>query len=287
MRISAIFIAKNEEEIVRTALESVKDFDEIIFVDTGSTDKTIEIAKEYTDKIFHFPWIKDFSAARNFAIEQATGDWCYSIDCDHQLITPYEEFKKEVERLSNEGHTVLKVKTLMGKSKIPLMEREVLFKNSPEIRWIGAVHECISPKGTATADITRWCGYSKNHYSEPERNIEILLSQLITQRSRFYLGREYYELRRYEEAIKWMEEYLKEATWIPEKGEAWLVIARCYWFLQKGDDARKACYEAIKINPDFKEALLLMATMHFEPWKHKWERLAASATNEDVLFIRT
>lgn len=286
MKISALFIAKNEQDIVRTALESVKDFDEIIFVDTGSTDNTIEIAKEYTNKIFHFEWIKDFSAARNFAIEQSTGDWCYSIDCDHQLLTSYEDFKKEVERLSLEGHEVLKVKTLMGQSKIPLMEREVLFKNSPDIRWVGSVHEGICKKGTAVPEITRWCGYSKNHYSEPERNIEILLSKEITQRSRFYLGREYYELRKYDESIKWMIEYLKEATWVPEIGEAWLTIARCYWFTQRGHEARRACYEAVKVNPMFKEALLLMAELHYEPYKNKWLKLASVCDNRDVLFKR-
>ncbi len=61
-------IVKNEEEVMRQCLDSVKDLcEEIIIVDTGSTDKTKEIAREYTDKVIDFKWIDDFSAARNIA----------------------------------------------------------------------------------------------------------------------------------------------------------------------------------------------------------------------------
>jgi glycosyltransferase involved in cell wall biosynthesis len=66
-------IVKNEEAVLERCLESAKEIaDEIIIVDTGSTDKTRKIAKKYTDKVLKFTWIDDFSAARNYAFEQAT-----------------------------------------------------------------------------------------------------------------------------------------------------------------------------------------------------------------------
>lgn len=286
MKISVCIIAKNEEDILALALESVKDADEIIFVDTGSTDKTIEIAKQYTDKIYNFPWIDDFSAARNFAIEQATGDWIYSIDCDHKLLSTIEEVRAEAIQADSLGQKTASVMTLTGKDKKPSHWREVLFKNDPEVRWHGAVHEVLLPASTYRSKVVRWCGYSKNHYSDPDRNIRILEKNEITKRSKFYLGREHYERRRYEQAIEWMSEYLKEGKWAPEIAEAWLTIARCHWFLQRGDMAREACLQAIRTNPDFKEALSFMGSMHYEPYKHKWLRLAEAATNEDVLFKR-
>ncbi len=89
------------------------------------------------------------------------------------------------------------------------------------------------------------------------------------------------------QACRLFNEYISVATWIPEKADAYVYIARCEFILQHGEKARDACREAIILNPDFKEALLLMAELHFEPWKHKWERLAQAATNEDVLFKRT
>ncbi|HRY91130.1 MAG TPA: glycosyltransferase, partial [Candidatus Gracilibacteria bacterium] len=75
-KISAFIIARNEQDNIARALKSLLSFcDEIILVDTGSTDKTKEIALNYTDKIFDFKWVDDFSAARNFALSKCTGDW--------------------------------------------------------------------------------------------------------------------------------------------------------------------------------------------------------------------
>lgn len=287
MKLSFVLIVKNEEEILENALESIKGADEIIVVDTGSTDSTVEIAKRYTDKIFHFEWCDDFSKARNFAIEQATGDWIFSIDADHELLSTVEQVKQEAEKADALDHKTALVKSYMGKDNGHVHWRDVLFKNDPEVRWVGAVHENIKPTATYKADVERKCGYSINHSRDPHRNLRILKNNEITTRSKFYLGREHYEKRMYNEAIEWMGEYLQEGKWIPEIAEARLVRARSYWFTNQGDKAREECLQAIKVNPDFKEALLFMGTMHYEPWKSKWHKLAAVAENKDVLFIRT
>ena len=65
--ISACLIVRNEEKMIENCLKSLKDFDEIIVVDTGSIDRTIKIAKKYTNKIYNFKWNDDFSEARNFS----------------------------------------------------------------------------------------------------------------------------------------------------------------------------------------------------------------------------
>ena len=84
--ISACMIVKNEEKVLARCLDSLKGiWDELIIVDTGSTDGTNEIAACYTDKIYDFKWIDDFSAARNFAIEKASCDYIYVPDADEIL----------------------------------------------------------------------------------------------------------------------------------------------------------------------------------------------------------
>lgn len=84
--ISVCMIVKNEEKVIARCLDSVKTIaDEIIIVDTGSTDETKMISKAYTDKIYDFSWIHDFSAARNYAFERATMDYIYSVDADEVL----------------------------------------------------------------------------------------------------------------------------------------------------------------------------------------------------------
>ena len=79
-------IVKNEERHLPRCLESVRGVaDEIVVVDTGSTDRTLEIAREHGARVAHFEWRDDFSAAKNFSIEQATGDWILSIDADESI----------------------------------------------------------------------------------------------------------------------------------------------------------------------------------------------------------
>jgi len=86
VRLSQCMIVKNEEKNIEKALGWAKGiaFEQIV-VDTGSTDRTVEIAEKLGAKIFHFEWINDFSAAKNFAIEQASGNWIAFLDADEYL----------------------------------------------------------------------------------------------------------------------------------------------------------------------------------------------------------
>lgn len=84
--LSVCIIAKNEGAHLEECLKRLVPYDfEIVLTDTGSTDQTIAIAEKYTDRIFHFDWCGDFSAARNFCIEKASHDWILSIDCDEYI----------------------------------------------------------------------------------------------------------------------------------------------------------------------------------------------------------
>ena len=84
--ISVCMIIKNEERSLDQCLNSIKDIaDEIIIVDTGSTDKSIEIAESFNARIYHFDWIDDFSAARNESIKYANYNWIFLIDADEVL----------------------------------------------------------------------------------------------------------------------------------------------------------------------------------------------------------
>lgn len=84
--ISLCMIVKDEEQVLERCLDSVKELvDEIVIVDTGSTDATKDIAARYTDRLFHFEWNHDFSAARNFSFRQATQDYILWLDADDEL----------------------------------------------------------------------------------------------------------------------------------------------------------------------------------------------------------
>ena len=81
--ISVCLIAKNEEKHIDECLKRLQPYGfEIVLADTGSTDRTVELARKYTDRIYHFDWCNDFSAAKNFAMQKASHDWILSLDCD-------------------------------------------------------------------------------------------------------------------------------------------------------------------------------------------------------------
>lgn len=86
MKFNLVMIVKNEERSLMKCLKAARGLvDEIIIADTGSTDRTLEIAKEMGAKVFSFPWVNDFSAARNFALDQSDADWNLILDADEYL----------------------------------------------------------------------------------------------------------------------------------------------------------------------------------------------------------
>lgn len=147
--ISLCMIVKNEEKILARCLDSVKDLmDEIIIVDTGSTDRTKEIAAGYTDKIYDFQWIDDFSAARNFAFSKATMEYIYSADADEVLDRDnFHAFMRLKETLLPEIDLVqMYYANQLSHGTIYNFDKELrpkLFRRIRNFRWEGAIHEQV------------------------------------------------------------------------------------------------------------------------------------------------
>ena len=106
-KISCVIIAKNEEHTIARCLESVKWMDEIIVVDTGSTDRTREICSQFDVQLFEIAW-NGFGKAKQFAVEQATNDWVFSIDCDEEMTPELQKRIKDILSgpITVEGFTV-------------------------------------------------------------------------------------------------------------------------------------------------------------------------------------
>ena len=114
-KLSVIIITKNEEENIRDCLESVKWADEIIIVDSFSNDKTVEIAKEYTDKIFHKEWM-GYGRQKNLALEKATGEWILNIDADERVTKELaQEIKEAIQRKEYNGYYIPNKAYFLGK----------------------------------------------------------------------------------------------------------------------------------------------------------------------------
>lgn len=147
--ISLCMIVKNEEAVLGRCLSSIADLmDEIVIIDTGSIDRTKEIASHYTDQIYDFPWQNDFSAARNFSFSKASMDYIYTADADEVL--DYENHKRfvhlkksllpEIEIVQMRYITCDEYNTVMN---IQNEYRPKLYKRLRQFRWIDPVHETV------------------------------------------------------------------------------------------------------------------------------------------------
>lgn len=147
--ISVCMIAKNEEKHIEECLKRLEPYHyEIVFVDTGSTDRTVEIAAEYTDKIYHFDWTDDFSAARNYALSQAGNDWILSIDCDEYLESmDADTLLQLIEQHSYDvGQILIRNRFTQGGQASIENIRVSRFFNKNYYHFEGAIHEQLERK---------------------------------------------------------------------------------------------------------------------------------------------
>lgn len=152
--ISLCMIVKNEEQCLERCLASVNDVvDEIIIVDTGSTDATVEIAKKYSAKIFHFKWRDDFSAARNFSLSKASKEWILVLDADEFLSSSdAKEIRNVIKTAEWEAFSFNRqeylTNYLTGKSEFQGVSQKNLrlFKNNKKFSYIGTICEHVKAK---------------------------------------------------------------------------------------------------------------------------------------------
>ena len=152
MKLSACVITKNEEENIGTWLTSMKKIaDEMIVVDTGSTDRTVEMAKEAGARVFHHAWQNDFAAAKNCALEKAKGDWILFLDADEyfspQTIAKVRPLLLEVEKSTKPIVGVIcrlvNIDKDQGNRFTGAIFQLRIFRNSPDLRYEGKIHEHV------------------------------------------------------------------------------------------------------------------------------------------------
>ena len=226
MRISACYIVRNEAAKLARSLESLADaVDEIVLVDTGSTDGTREVAEKHGARVFSFPWQDDFSAARNVSLSHATGDWILVVDADEYFPQGMaRSLRKAIRRHGREKDLLLLVRreldedrgTVLLDSYVPRVLRRV-----NGLAYEGAIHEeprhsgrIIGRMGAIPAEemLMMHTGYSATlSRAKGERNLALLQKELACGRPREsiyrYLAETYDGLDDEENALKyaWMD----------------------------------------------------------------------------------
>lgn len=239
--ISLCMIVKNEEDVLGRCLDSVADLmDEIIIVDTGSTDKTEHIARKYTDHVEHFKWVDDFAAARNFAFSKATMDYICWLDADDVMDEKNRErFLQLKETIPPETDVVMmRYEVAFDAQENPTMSyyRERLLRRKAGFAWTGAVHEVITPCGNIIYSEVA-VQHRKMHAGDPNRNLQIYEKMLaegntLDARQQFYYARELFAHTRYTDAIAQLEDFLGSGRgWVENCIDACADLAWCYYHI--------------------------------------------------------
>lgn len=242
--ISLCMIVKNEEEVLGQCLKSVADIcDEIIIVDTGSTDRTKEIAYKYTNKVFDFKWVDHFSVARNFSFSKATKDYILWLDADDVLLEDDQEKLKSLKSQLDFSVDSVSMKYILqfdefGHPSFHL-RRNRLVKRINNFKWVGAVHEYLEVWGNIYyADIAVVHRKSDKKLDQTsDRNIKIYENRLksgkkFSPRDLYYYANELKDHEKYRRAIKYYEKFLNtEKGWIEDRIRACLNLAECYRIL--------------------------------------------------------
>lgn len=217
--LSLCIITKDEENRLPSCLQHIKEIaDEIIIVDTGSTDNTLQIAKQFGAKTYRKKWTNDFGAARNYALDKAKGKWVLFLDADETILQ--EEIKQIPPLLDNpmtEGY-LFYIDTYLENHEVASHTQALrLFRNRKEYRYQYRVYERI-PDEVMT--ITKETGITIYHQPNPDRHrymqqlkMDLLKEEIITQPTDSYLryvyGIELLNKNDYEQSIVHFQEALK------------------------------------------------------------------------------
>ncbi|MFI5324262.1 MAG: glycosyltransferase [Thermodesulfobacteriota bacterium] len=263
--LSAAMIVRNEERFLRDCLESLKGVaDEIVVVDTGSTDRTKEIAARYGARVFDFPWRDDFSAARNVSVDQCMGEWILFIDADERL-GPIDKdlVRADLSRLGYNAFT-LKYRPITWFTTF----REFrVFRSDPRIRFEGIIHETVLPSvmrageedglaiGDSVLEIDH-IGYDGEMGHKHRRNLPLLIKHVENNPDipflRYRLGSVLKALGDTEGAEReWrrtIETIRSGKDIVPRDCQPYYDLIRL--LLEKGEDISGLMDEAVRLFPD-------------------------------------
>jgi glycosyltransferase involved in cell wall biosynthesis len=287
--ISLCMIVKNEEATLERCLASAADIaDEIIVVDTGSTDATRQIAARYADKVLDYKWRDDFAAARNYSFRQATKQYIMWLDADDVIEerdkAGWLQLKQTLDR--SVDAVLMPYHLSFDEAGNPLfsMRRNRLVRRDRGFRWKGAVHEYLQVNGISfysDAAVSR--RKVKEHSDRKLRIYEKKLQsgEPVTPHDLYYYANELYDHSRLEEAVSVYERFCSEGEgWVEDVIAACLKMAEIYGRLGDKSKQMQALFRSFAADTPRAEACCRLGALFFEQGKLKqatyWYKLATT-----------
>jgi glycosyltransferase involved in cell wall biosynthesis len=262
--ISLCMIVRDEEENLPRSLAPIAGyFDEMVVVDTGSSDKTVSLAKQYGAKVFEVPWRKDFSYARNQSIEFASGDWIMWFDADNRM--EGRDAQKIRGLIDDQRNKIFWCTEVVEPGGGELIQKRV-FPNQPGFRFEGSVHEQLVHTHKriryvmTDVKIYHW-GYRDRELLRQKglRNLEILKEELKSRPNDYYfnfnIARCYGNLREFDKAIVHLKKIIQNGLAEQENPDIYFyTFIMIFLFYQKSgklEEGRQTLDALLKENPQY------------------------------------
>ena len=288
-------IVRDEERLISGVLADAASFcDELVVLDTGSTDRTVELAVAAGAHVTHFPWVDDFAAARNASFAACTGDWVLWLDADDRLPEAVQLAFQELKRTGlHEDFDVLSLPyryhwTASGESCTFAFPRERVVRRSAGLRWEHRVHEVIAvPDGRIRSRTDLWVEHRplpEDREHKSERNLRILRSAVAdgdrSPRTLFYLGNELRDHGAVADAAAAYQGFLQIAPAGWERYNALVDLSRCLKGTGDPDGGVQVTYQAVQEDPTRAEAFVELGRYHYErqEWLHAVPFLIAATS---------
>lgn len=293
-------IVKDEEKNLGRCLVSVADcFDQVVVVDTGSVDRTKEIAASFRAEIHDFKWIDDFSAARNFAFSKARTDFVMWLDADDVLkpadIAALKALKPGLGGNADVYYMKYDYHQDENGNSTYVFSRERIVPNSGEVKWVAPVHECMVYPKSLRKEFTN---ITVTHRRSTEdcakdsgRNLHLLRKAVMQypkdNRLKFYFARELELANFNEEAIVAFEDYLSKDDWHDNRVNAHLGLASAHLKCLRPEKAIEICLKGIQLDPRWAEFFVMIGQIYYDqkdwPKATFWFEVASRCKPPDSL----
>lgn len=280
-RLSLCMIMRDEEEHLARCLASVQGVvDEIVIVDTGSVDRSVQIAESFGAHVLHEEWRGDFATPRNTSIDAATGDWILVLDADEELVDGVR-LRDLLHEEGIEGYCLREVNFIGEERGIESVVNSAfrVFRNRPAYRYSGALHEqimgTVDPEGGAC---TRFVGIEIHHYGylEPtsrakektDRNMAIVMEEVARKPTDsftlFNAGVEFQRVGRFDEALDYFRSSFTNLASLKAYYASLLLrnIVASLNSLERWDEALEVLGDALQAYPDFTDLHYLQGQIH-------------------------
>ncbi len=302
-KVSLTAIARDEENNLPKCLESVRGlFDEIVVIDTGSHDRTAEIARSFGAQVFDFPWIDDFAAARNEALRRATGDYAFWLDADDVVDPPQrEKLRIILDRLRYGDEAGYVVRCACdpapdGTGGDTVVDHIRLFPLRPNVRWTYRVHEQILPSLRQAKIPVRWTDLIVRHTGyvdqalrakKLDRDTNILKRELEERPDDpfvcFNIGAIAVERQHWAEALGFLNKSLANSA--PSDSivrKLYALIARAHQMMGNSQAAIQTCIDGLKLDQQDAELWFRKGVVH----RHRGESADAENAWRRILGLK-